>query len=867
MDEAKRSGGPVLELGVGTGRIAIPIAQAGVDVIGVDASEGMLAVARAAAAEAGVTERLDLRRGDIRKPPAGTGAPLVICPFRSLLHLQSDPERISTLTAVHDLLPPGGRFVFDVFTPAQDDIDETHGRWLEREPGIFERAEWDTAHADAHTLRQRALRCHHHGARVAFPSGVAPCCSRRAASRSRSATAGSTAGRSPAARTASGSRGARPFRLPLVIWVIVIVVAVVALILLFLVWMYNRLVRLRNRTQNAWAQVDVQLRRRYDLIPNLVESVKGYAAHERGTFDEVTRARTAAQQAQTVPEQAQAENVLTAAIGRLFAVAEAYPQLRATENFQQLQAAAERHGAEDRGLPPGLQRHRPHVQQRDPDGADEHRRRPLPLRAAHVLRDRGSGPGGTTRAVLIAAVAAVALVVVPAALAKEYTLPAAHVSARVTPTGAVDVTERLTFSFDGDFTGAYRDIPIRSGETIDHVGVAEGDALYAPGASAELGSSGSPGTYGTARLSNALRIVWHFNAAFEDRTFTVAYRIKGLAVAYDDVVDVNLKVWGDQWPVGLGELHASTFLPRRTTLGPSYRVWGAPEYVRGAVGRTPTHTKLLAIEIPSKQFVELRTVFPRRLLTSTSGAKVVHGDGLENIVAEQRESAASFESDRRQIQDAKDHPGRTFLILLALGVGPAVLVLLGVYLLFGRERKTTYDREYEQDPPTELEPALVPPLLRERSGVGSNEFTATLFDLIRRGRYKATPVTTEHSTWGGMKKQDVADLEIAKGNGAKLTSFEDDVAEVVDSIVADKPERLSNFRERITADRTGNAARFSSFKKAVATSIDRRNWYDNRGAVIIGAGIAVFAVIAVRAAGGRHLEGSGRSRRAGRTSS
>ena len=121
------------------------------------------------------------------------------------------------------------------------------------------------------------------------------------------------------------------------IWVIVIVIVVVALILLFLVWMYNRLVRLRNRTQNAWAQVNVQLRRRYDLIPNLVESVKGYAAHERGTFDEVTRARTAAQQAQTVPEQAQAENVLTAAIGRLFAVAEAYPQLRATENFQQLQ--------------------------------------------------------------------------------------------------------------------------------------------------------------------------------------------------------------------------------------------------------------------------------------------------------------------------------------------------------------------------------------------------------------------------------------------------------------------------------------------------------------------------------------------------
>jgi LemA protein len=123
-----------------------------------------------------------------------------------------------------------------------------------------------------------------------------------------------------------------------VIWVIVVIAAVVGLLLLFLVFQYNKLVRLRNRTQNAWAQVNVQLRRRYDLIPNLVESVKGYAAHERQTFEEVTKARTAAQEAKTVPEQAQAENALTAAIGRLFAVAEAYPQLRATENFQQLQA-------------------------------------------------------------------------------------------------------------------------------------------------------------------------------------------------------------------------------------------------------------------------------------------------------------------------------------------------------------------------------------------------------------------------------------------------------------------------------------------------------------------------------------------------
>src|SRR5829696_1793649 len=116
-----------------------------------------------------------------------------------------------------------------------------------------------------------------------------------------------------------------------------IILGVLALLVVALVLFYNRLVRLRNRVENAWAQVDVQLRRRYDLIPNLVETVKGYASHERATFEEVTKARTAAQQAQGPEEQATAENMLTAALGRLFAVAEDYPELRATENFQQLQ--------------------------------------------------------------------------------------------------------------------------------------------------------------------------------------------------------------------------------------------------------------------------------------------------------------------------------------------------------------------------------------------------------------------------------------------------------------------------------------------------------------------------------------------------
>jgi LemA protein len=121
-----------------------------------------------------------------------------------------------------------------------------------------------------------------------------------------------------------------------VVWLIVIL-AVVALLAIAVIVLYNRFVRLRNRVDNAWAQIEVQLKRRWDLIPNLVETVKGYAAHERETFENVTQARAAAQQAQTPAESAQAEGILSQALGRLFAVAEDYPELQADENFRQLQ--------------------------------------------------------------------------------------------------------------------------------------------------------------------------------------------------------------------------------------------------------------------------------------------------------------------------------------------------------------------------------------------------------------------------------------------------------------------------------------------------------------------------------------------------
>jgi LemA protein len=117
-----------------------------------------------------------------------------------------------------------------------------------------------------------------------------------------------------------------------------IIIGVVVLALLGLVALYNRLVKLTNLVDEAWSGIDVQLKRRYDLIPNLVETVKGYAAHERNTLEQVVQARNQAMAAQGVAEQAQAENMVSAALKNLFALAESYPDLKANQNFLDLQA-------------------------------------------------------------------------------------------------------------------------------------------------------------------------------------------------------------------------------------------------------------------------------------------------------------------------------------------------------------------------------------------------------------------------------------------------------------------------------------------------------------------------------------------------
>ena len=121
--------------------------------------------------------------------------------------------------------------------------------------------------------------------------------------------------------------------------ILLVLIGLVVVVLLWVAGAYNGLVRLRNQLENAWAQIDVQLKRRYDLIPNLVETVKGYAGHEKGTLEAVINARNRAMTATGPGDKAQAENMLSGALKSLFALSEAYPQLRAIESFTSLQAS------------------------------------------------------------------------------------------------------------------------------------------------------------------------------------------------------------------------------------------------------------------------------------------------------------------------------------------------------------------------------------------------------------------------------------------------------------------------------------------------------------------------------------------------
>ena len=447
----------------------------------------------------------------------------------------------------------------------------------------------------------------------------------------------------------------------------------------------------------------------------------------------------------------------------------------------------------------------------------------------------------------LAAVAA-ALVLLPAgpAAAKSFSLADADVHLRVARDGGVLVREAITFDFDGSFTGAYRDIPLRAGERIDLVSVSEGRTPYRPGGLLILGTEGPPSQFAQGVVAGRERIIWRYRAADQRRTFVIRYRISGLARAYDDVVDVDLQVWGDTWMTGLGRLRATMTAPGPVR-GDNARIYGHPVSVHGDTAFAQGEARLRALRIPKQQFVEMRLLFDRSMLTSTARAKVVPGAARDRIMAEERDDAASYEANRRRIDDALHHVPRSLLLLLIAALAPAAIILTLIWLVLSRERKVAgYDREYEQEPPSDDPPALVAPLLRQSTKPGGAEFTATVFDFIRRGILTAEPVTTESWSWGTLGRRPQPDLLITRAPPStnRSTALERGVDRILERALGGGPQRLSALPARFKAKQAANAASYTSWQDKIAKEFERRHWYDSRGATAILVAAGAMTVIA-----------------------
>ena len=213
--------------------------------------------------------------------------------------------------------------------------------------------------------------------------------------------------------------------------------------------------------------------------------------------------------------------------------------------------------------------------------------------------------------------AAVALVVVPAlpALAKSYHIASADVTIVVEPEGSILVTERLTFDFDGSFSGAYRDVLLSGDQTFELISVGEAGAAYEPGGCAWLGCSSPPGTFGLDEQADRARIVWHHSSNDEVRTFELVYRMTRIVKVYDDVADLQFQVWGDQWEVSADRVSARVVQPSGAAEG-DVRVWGHPYGIDGetSLGADGVSPDLEARSVPYHRFVEIRVVFPPDLL-------------------------------------------------------------------------------------------------------------------------------------------------------------------------------------------------------------------------------------------------------------
>ena len=446
------------------------------------------------------------------------------------------------------------------------------------------------------------------------------------------------------------------------------------------------------------------------------------------------------------------------------------------------------------------------------------------------------------------ALALVAALATPAAALadKSFTLPRAAVTVTLARTGEVLVREDLTFSYSGFFTGAYRDIPLAPDVSTGDVEVSEAGEPYLPGGSTALGSSDAAGRFGVVRLPQGLRIVWHYQQNGGERTFTLRYRLRNVVTAYDDAVEVAPQVWGNQWESGLGHLAASV---QAAGALPGTRGWIEPPWLDHSVSVTRGDVRAEVEDIPGKRGVILRVLYPPSALAPGAPyARHVHENVLAATIAREQAAADRAERDRRELEDTLHHPWAWILAALALAIVPAALLGGLAYWRFGREHSTGAAPEYVHEPPDDLAPALVPSLLAQRVVAGGDQLAATLFELVRRGRYTMTAVTREESSFGGLRHKEVDDVDLSRGDESiQLNPVEKPVAEIFDRLTADGPAALSQVAGTVKdlpdSDREWFHGRSEAFESAVGNQARQRKFWSGHGMLVKWLAFAAFLLV------------------------
>jgi uncharacterized membrane protein len=438
-------------------------------------------------------------------------------------------------------------------------------------------------------------------------------------------------------------------------------------------------------------------------------------------------------------------------------------------------------------------------------------------------------------ALIAAAIVVVALAAAPAAQAKSSDVTSADVELRLANDTSLLVAETLTFDFDGSFEASYRDIELLHGEKITDVAVFEGDRRYDAGGCTSFGCFDRDGTYGTTPEGEGIRIVWHHGAADEERTFTIAYRVVGGAVAYDDVIDVGWAVWGDQWDFDLDELRATLRDPRLDPGDTRYRVWGHPRSVEGETVRGDGVATLEASDVPDHTGVEMRVTVPRTPGTNVSGARVVDGDGLPEILAEEEQLdedfSAPWPSFKRWVADNA--------VLVSLGLAALVIGLLALLSWLAREHPTDAPRHLPE-PPDDADPALAFGLAHEGDD-STDTVLATLLDLVDRGYYKTSSATTDDE-----------ELDLALAVSAErpetegLALYEKEVLAFFDELLGSETVAMSDMRDEIPKHSATWRARWESMTEALDAAEDGQLIWDRDYTTL--RQLLVFAVLFLFAA-------------------